>query len=177
MIPETYYIKDIAKGGLAIMPKPRGKDWLEDEIKGLKNLGYELVVSFLEKSEEIELQLTEERSFCEQSDIEFVSFPIPDRGVPDDKEFLNLVSKLYQKIFQGKKAILHCWGGIGRAGITASSILIKHGLTGEEAFQKVSEARGLQVPDTKEQKLWVLNIEHKLKIEQSVSPGRRGRVD
>ena len=38
------------------MPKPRGNDWLEDEIKGLKSLGYNLVVSFLEKSEEIDLE-------------------------------------------------------------------------------------------------------------------------
>ena len=146
------------------MPRPRGNDWLCDEIKGLKYLGYDLVVSFLERSEEIELELTEEKSVCEQNGIEFLSFPIADRCVPVDVEFFNLVSNIYHKIIQGKKAILHCRGGIGRAGITASCILIKHGLSGCAAFQEVSESRGLQVPDTVEQKNWVLNNELKLKI-------------
>lgn len=176
MIPETYYIKDIGEGGLAIMPRPRGNEWLSDEIKGLKHLGYDLVVSFLEKSEELELDLIEEKSLCEQNDIEFISFPITDRGVPDDNDFFRLVSLLFQKIVQGKKAVLHCRGGIGRAGITASGILIKHGLSGKEAFKTVSKARGLQVPDTEEQMLWVLRNEQKLLIEQSVAPDRKGRA-
>jgi len=47
--------------------------------------------------------LAEEKSFCEKNDIEFVSFPIKDRSVPEDRDFLNLISKLYQKILQGKK--------------------------------------------------------------------------
>ena len=147
------------------MPRPRGNDWLEDEIKGLKNLGYNLVVSFLEKSEEIDLDLVEERHFCEQNDIEFISFPIADRGVPSGKAFFNLVSKLHNKIVHGEKAIFHCRGGIGRAGITAASILIKHGFSSDEAFKTVSEARGLTVPDTEEQKLWVIENEQKLVME------------
>jgi len=161
MIPETYYIRDIGKGGLGIMPRPRGNDWLEDEIKGLKNLGYDLVVSFLERFEEIELELTDERNFCEQNGIEFISFPIADRSVPDYKDFYDLISNVYPKIINGKKTILHCRGGIGRAGITATSILIRHGISGIDAFHEVSEARGLQVPDTEEQKLWVLDNEEK----------------
>jgi len=146
------------------MPRPRGNDWLNDEIQGLKKLGYDLVVSFLEKFEEIELELTEERILCEQNEIEFLSFPIPDRCVPDDKSFFDLVSNVYHKITEGKKAILHCRGGIGRAGITATSILIRHGLSGNDAFREVSDARGVQIPDTEEQKFWVLDNEQKLKI-------------
>jgi protein-tyrosine phosphatase len=169
MIPETYYIMDVGDGGLGIMPRPRGNDWLEDEIIGLRDLGYEIVVSFLEHSEEIELELTHEKRYCEQNNIKFVSFPIADRGIPHIETFLYLVSQLYQEIIQGKKAILHCRGGIGRAGITASSILIRHGMSGEEAFFKVSEARGLNVPDTEEQKLWILNNEHKIMIEHGHS--------
>lgn len=151
------------------MPRPRGNDWLEDEIKGLKNLGYSLVVSFLEKSEEIELELTEEKNLCQKNDIEFISFPITDRSVSDDNDFLNLVSTLYHKITQGKKAVLHCRAGIGRSGITATGILIKHGYSGDEAFKIVSEARGIQVPDTDEQKLWILKNEQKLRKRRSNS--------
>jgi protein-tyrosine phosphatase len=163
MIPETYYIMDIGKGGLAIMPRPRGNDWLEEEVQGLKSLGYELVVSFLEHSEELELELMEDKNLCENNGIEFILFPIPDRNIPNVNDFIELVSILYSKIIEGKKAILHCRGGIGRAGITASSILVKHGFTGIESFQKVTNARRIQVPDTEEQKSWVLSIEHKLK--------------
>jgi protein-tyrosine phosphatase len=163
MIPETYHIADLGKGGVAIMPRPRGNDWLEEEIQGLRVLGYDLVVSFLERSEQIELELTEEEHFCEQNGIEFISFPIRDRGVPECTAFLGLVSTLHGRIIDGRRAIVHCRGGIGRAGITAASILIRHGFSGSEAFEKVSDARRLQVPDTEEQKLWVLAIEDQLR--------------
>ena len=169
MIPETYYITDIGKGGLGIMPRPRGNDWLEDEIQSLKYLGYSVVVSFLTKVEELELELEEENNFCKKNDVEFISFPIIDRGVPAEQEFLALVSDLYNKIIKGEKIILHCRGGIGRAGITASSILIKHGLISNDAFERVSKARKINVPDTEEQKNWVQNIEQLLRTEPNDS--------
>ena len=85
------------------MPRPGGDDWLEDGIKGLKLLKYNLVVSFLETEEEHELELSAEKLLCEQHGIEFISFPIPDRTVPEKESFIKLVSLLYQKITAGKK--------------------------------------------------------------------------
>ena len=45
------------RGRLAIVPRPRGGDWLDVEARGWRNLGFDCVVSLLERPEEAELQL------------------------------------------------------------------------------------------------------------------------
>ena len=44
-----YWIDDFESGRLGIMPRPRGGDWLEDEIRSLKVSGVDAVVSLLER--------------------------------------------------------------------------------------------------------------------------------
>ena len=47
MNTEIYWIKAAGPGKLAVMPRPRGGDWLEDEIRGLKRFGVDILVSLL----------------------------------------------------------------------------------------------------------------------------------
>ena len=60
MPPEIYWIKSAGRGRLAVMPRPRGGDWLEDEILHLKRSGIGLLVSMLTPEEETLLGLGEE---------------------------------------------------------------------------------------------------------------------
>ena len=39
-------------GRLAIVPRPRGGDWLEDEVRAWREAGVDIVVSALEADEE-----------------------------------------------------------------------------------------------------------------------------
>lgn len=64
------------------MAGPRSGDWLEDEVAGWARSGIGTVVSLLEAHEVRELGLWDEAALCEERDIEFVAFPMPDRGVP-----------------------------------------------------------------------------------------------
>jgi hypothetical protein len=61
----------------------QGGDRLEDEVLGWRRAGIDLVISLIENEEASQLDLLEERTRVEYSGIEFMSFPIPDRGVPD----------------------------------------------------------------------------------------------
>lgn len=70
-------------GRLAIMARPRAGDWPEMDVAGWKTSGVDLIVSLLECEEVSELALQREAELCRASGIEFVSFPISDRGVPD----------------------------------------------------------------------------------------------
>jgi hypothetical protein len=67
---------------LAIIPRPRGQDWLLDNIGFLHWAGVDVVVSALTASENEELGLVEENQCCQSSGVEFLSFPIEDRSVP-----------------------------------------------------------------------------------------------
>jgi len=151
-----YWIDYIQNGALGMMARPRGNDWLEDEIKKLKLADVKMVVSLLEEHEEAELQLTEEQEFCKQYDIEFVNFPIIDRGVPADPEaYLQLISRIEQQL-ENKKVAIHCRMGIGRTSVIAAGVLLKSGYGRDGVFEYLSSVRTLTVPDTKEQEEWVL---------------------
>lgn len=152
MIAEIFWITD----SLATMPRPRGNDWLEDEIKSYKNFGVDVIVSLLENDEIIELELEEERNFCQQNEIEFLSFPIRDYQIPEDfKETLNFTQKLNQLIIENKRIAIHCRQGIGRSSLIASCVLILQGIEFEKVFNLITEKRGRKVPDTQEQVDWV----------------------
>jgi hypothetical protein len=82
MRPRVYWIDLRIAGRLAIMGRPRNGDWLDDEISGWREEGIDIVVGLLEPKEVSELGLQGEADLCREQDIEFISFPIPDRGVP-----------------------------------------------------------------------------------------------
>lgn len=62
MFTDIHWINDekIGEKKIGTMARPRGNDWLEDEIMSLKNRGINCLVSLLEKSEEWELGLQNE---------------------------------------------------------------------------------------------------------------------
>lgn len=154
--PQTYWIEGPWKGGLAILPRPRGGDWLEDEISGWQESGIDVVVSLLTPDEVGEFGLQEEEALCDAYGIEFVSFPIPDRGVPaSELAATALVHKLDQFLASGEKIAVHCRQGIGRSALIAASLLVASGVEPKRAFERVTAARGSSVPDTPEQEQWV----------------------
>ena len=67
---------------LAIVPRPRGGDWLEDELDQIKRAGIDVLVSMLQVDEAAELGLSSEAELCEARGIVFRSFPISDRETP-----------------------------------------------------------------------------------------------
>ena len=161
MVPEIYKIKNYDEGFLAIMAKPRNGDWLEDEIYGLSMLGVNIVVSLLDFGEILELGLREEKKICESNGIEYISFPIKDRSVPESPAHtVQLVHNLHLKLLAGQNMVIHCRAGIGRSGLMAACLLVHAHESPSKAFARISKARRLNVPDTQEQKDWVSKIYH-----------------
>lgn len=144
---------------LGIMARPRGNDWLADEIRGLKLRGIQTVVCLLENSELYELGLTDEARQCEENGIQFVHFPIEDVSIPqDEKSFLALIQALDERIGRSEKVAVHCRMGIGRSSVVAAGVLIRRGFPKEDVFDRISAARELSVPDTEEQREWVMGL-------------------
>lgn len=151
-----YWVQFAAKGRLAIMAKPRAGDWLSDEISAWRAAGIDSVVCLLEEAEIGELSLTAEAELCRNAGMEFISYPIADRSVPNDRASLRqLVTHLAKYIEDGKSVAIHCRAGIGRSVVIAACVM---GLTGIElttALKALSQARGVSVPDTDEQRRWI----------------------
>jgi hypothetical protein len=107
MRTELYWIEGPWPGRLAIMPRPRGGDWLEDEIAAWHRAGVDVVVSALTQEEVEELGLASEAEHCTASAIEYVVFPIPDRGIPDaTKATAGLVGQLENCLASGKRVAI-----------------------------------------------------------------------
>lgn len=159
MPPNLYWVDGMSKGRVAIAPRPRGGDWLEQDIRTYRQAGVDIVVSLLTDEEVTEFDLTQEAEFCSIHGLEFHSFPIPDRSVPQSlSELALLVRELCQRLESGKAVFVHCRAGIGRSALVAACTLIRAGMTPAAALETIGKARGFAVPETGEQKEWVENF-------------------
>lgn len=157
MTPDIYKVELIGSGSLSVMAKPVSGDWIDDEFADIANWGIDRIVSLLEPHEEIEVGLSEEKLYTEKYGMEFVSFPIKDRGLPNSiQEYLAFTKPLYHEAAGGLNTVVHCRAGIGRTGIIAAGVLLHCGFEPTEAIEHISKQRDVAVPDTEEQIEWVI---------------------
>jgi protein-tyrosine phosphatase len=155
---DVFWIRGNPPPGLAIVTRPA--DRLQKEMRVLQSSGIHTLVSLLEPHEAQWLGLQDERTAAEKAGIEFLNFPIPDTHVPRNvTAFRAFVSDLAARLRNGERIGVHCRGSIGRATVTAASTLIHLGWEAPAALAAVEETRGCPVPDTREQRAWILAYE------------------
>lgn len=163
MKPEIYWVDGPWPGKLAIVGRPRGDDWLEDEVRSWKASGIDAVVSLLTADEASELGLEAEDRVSESSGITYVSYPVQDRSVPGDFGVsVQLIRKIEGWLAEGKNVAVHCRQGIGRSAVLAACLLVSAGLRPEAAFDRLRVARGCAVPETEEQREWVVQFSREI---------------
>ncbi len=142
---------------MAIVLRPQGDEWLKDELTAIRQGGVETLVSLLEPNEARWLGLAEEGPLAEELGMHFLSYPILDVHVPDDRDsFRMFVAGLADRLREGERIGVHCRGSIGRSTVTAACTLIHFGWKAKDALAAIEAARGCNVPDTKEQRRWIL---------------------
>ena len=152
----VYWVEIDKPGRLGIMPRPRGGDWLADDLRRLREEGVQVLVSLLDTDETQDLELDREEELATAEALCFLAFPIPDREVPrDSQSFRSFVANLTEQVSSGKSVAIHCRAGIGRSSVLAASVLAAVGIPVAEAFRLLCACRGLDVPDTPEQRQWV----------------------
>ena len=156
MWTELHWIDGAWPGKLAVSARPRGGDWLPDEIANWKKAGVGAVLSLLTPEEEKELDLRDEARLVREQGIQFNSFPIPDLHTPtSEAKFAEALDKLSDTLSSGKNLLIHCRQGLGRSGLVAACLLVTKGLSSDSAVDTVSAARGVSVPETKAQREWI----------------------
>jgi protein-tyrosine phosphatase len=157
--PKLFWIPGPWRGKLAVASRPRGGDWLEDEIKGWRKAGLDVVVSLLEEDEAAQFELGHEGDVAESKGVRFISFPIPDRGVPaSTRKALSLLSDIAAALEAGKSVAVHCRQGIGRSGLIAVGALLTSGMGVDRALEVVGAARGETIPETPAQLQWIKHL-------------------
>jgi protein-tyrosine phosphatase len=142
-------------GRVAVTPHPV-VDRLMRVLRELRQAGADVIISLLEPHEAADIGLESEGDICEQVGIRFVNFPIHDRSVPSSMaDARRVLEDLHGTLHRGRSLVFHCWAGIGRSSLMAASLLTLCGLSPEDAFHAIGQARGLRVPDTQAQRVWV----------------------
>lgn len=132
---------------------------LERAIVSWKEEGVDIVVSLLERSE-IPGFVEEEGGLCDEMGLEFLWFPVKDGSVPASADaFRSLAMKLADAVATGRSVAIHCRAGIGRSGMLAACVLSNLNVDADIALDMITDARSLEVPQTEEQRQWVLGFQ------------------
>jgi protein-tyrosine phosphatase len=154
---DVCWIEGDPQAALAVVLCPRGGGRLEDELLRMKQCGITTLVSLLELEEADWLGLAQEGPLAGQVGLQFLSHPIPDVHVPQKTaQFRSFVAGLADRLRAGERIGVHCRGSIGRATVTAACTLMHLGWKARDALIAIEAARGCPVPDTEEQRRWIL---------------------
>jgi protein-tyrosine phosphatase len=142
-------------GSLRLHSMPGRNEPLAQTLGHLRSQGVEVIVC-LAGRDEIRLKSPDYAAAIEAKTLPCAIevFPIPDFGVPDDRDaFWSLASSLARRLRGGSRILIHCGAGIGRTGTLATTVLLALGESSAEARQAVSAAGSH--PETSEQEALV----------------------
>lgn len=149
-----------APGRIAIRGRPAGGAALDDELLQMKANGVDVLVSLLCEREAALLGLSDEAGAAARAGLEFLSFPIVDHDVPRSLvDTVAFADDLAARYADGRSIVLHCFAGIGRSALVAIAMLIRAGHSLDDAARTMSRARGLRVPETREQLAFLALLE------------------
>lgn len=141
---------------LAVATRPRGGDWLAVDLNRLHAEGVDVLVSCLTAGEEQELDLGDEEHIAQTVGMQFVRTTIDDRSVPRAGTVDPAIDRLVAAGGNGQHIAVHCRMGLGRSPMIAAAVLIADGTPADDAISRVSAARGVAIPETEEQRAWLL---------------------
>jgi protein-tyrosine phosphatase len=169
MNPDLYTIRRDGPGQLSTMARPPGGDQLAAAMAGLASAGVNVCVSLLTDAEMTEMALAGEGAAAAAARIEFRRLPTADFGSPDRDTLIAMAADLAARLGRGDNVVVHCRGGIGRSSIVAAAVMIAEGTPAADALERISAARGRQVPETDAQRAFVASLD------QAASPGASHR--
>ncbi|WP_372922954.1 ADP-ribosylglycohydrolase family protein, partial [Roseovarius sp.] len=138
--------------GLTLCPGKKGDSvfgagWDRDlgvDFDVIKAWGAQAVVTLIEDSEFELLSVTGLGDPARASGMDWHHFPIPDLDVPTPKameDWRELSPRLHRILENGGRVLVHCRGGLGRAGTIAALLLVERGRPAGEAMTLVRATR------------------------------------
>lgn len=118
---------------------------LGDDLQVIRSWGASVVVTLLDDFELHSLCGREKfRQQVEAHNMIWLHMPVTNRGTPDerfDKQWTAAAPSLCSLLRKGKRIVIHCKEGIGRAGLIATRLLVELGVPVEEAMRIIKKAR------------------------------------
>lgn len=142
-----------------------GGTWRRDLAVDLDRLvgeyGVDLLVCLLEDHELQRLGIPAYVDAVKARGIELLRLPIRDGGVlPELDPVLGVVQRIVAGVRAGQTVVVHCAGGLGRAGTVGGCALVELGATAEEALDILKAKRSPNCPETVEQCRFIRRYAH-----------------
>jgi len=115
------------------------------------------VVTLVEAPEMAELGVSDLPRAVKAAGMIWFHLPIPDLGVPDAyalEDWRAMSRRLHAMLEAGAKVLIHCRGGLGRAGTIAALLLIERGASAGQALRRVRAVRKGAI-ETNSQEAWL----------------------
>jgi ADP-ribosyl-[dinitrogen reductase] hydrolase len=119
--------------------------------------GAAAVVTLIEETELQELEIWDLEKEVRRRFMEWHHLPIRDVSVPDaafERSWIVDAARLQALLDAGANVLIHCRGGLGRAGMVAARLLVERGVEPDAAMREVRAVRpgAIETPD---QEHWV----------------------
>ncbi|WP_210396281.1 cyclin-dependent kinase inhibitor 3 family protein [Motiliproteus sediminis] len=117
---------------------------LDADLQAISAWGATLVVTLVESFELGLLKVPQLGEAVERHGMDWCHLPIADYSVPDaqfEQRWLCEGKALRQRLRQGQDIVVHCKGGLGRAGMIAARLLVELGMPPKEAIRLVRRER------------------------------------
>lgn len=142
-------------------PSSVGGPWKRDliaDVEVIRSWGATCVLTLLEPHE---LDLLKVRGLPEavrEAGIVWLHAPIPDVSIPGpafDAAWKAIGPRLTERLQEGGSVVVHCRGGLGRAGLVAATLMVRMGDYPARAIERVRAIRPGAI-ETPEQEAYVL---------------------
>ena len=117
---------------------------LDIDLDAVAAWGASAIVTLIEDHEITSLEVSDLGRMTRERHMAWVHLPIRDVSVPDDlfeSAWKQADEGLRARLRDGFNVLVHCKGGLGRAGTVAARLLIELGMTPAEAIAAVRKAR------------------------------------
>jgi ADP-ribosyl-[dinitrogen reductase] hydrolase len=131
------------KKGDSVFGAGWGRD-LDVDLEVIKAWGAQAVLTLIAESEFDLLSIKGLGAAVRARGMDWHHFPIPDLGVPTPNDLTHwrtLSPRLHRILEKGGRVLVHCRGGLGRAGTMAALLLVERGRSASEAMGLVRTAR------------------------------------
>lgn len=133
---------------------------LQADINEIQAWGAATVITLIESHEFELLSVTELGRKVEEQGMNWEHMPVTDVSIPDQRfygQWRSRGAELRGLCDRGERILVHCRGGLGRAGIIAAQLLVESGIPPNLAIKRVREARPGAI-ETNEQENYVLGL-------------------
>lgn len=131
------------------------------DLDAIRDWGAAAVVTLLEPKEFTLLKVERLGEEVSRRNMQWFHLPIVDTKIPDEhfeRKWDVAGVELCSILRRGSDVVVHCRGGLGRAGTIAARLLIELGLEPETAIARVRAERGAGAIENDRQEMYVLSL-------------------